>query len=468
VVALFMNDAHPSDDRRAFIIAREAWSRFAATRVSGDMDSQSVERWFHDNGGLESLAASIRSQSRDPLSAWLTKHARMAPLAIGPQPVRVMQDLYEAAHLPQSAACSARDSESLESNKQTDYRKERRRHRKMPDGRFYGIPPREAVLNVISAFKEALTAVKSGADARRLTSETLARLEMLQGEPNSRHHFAKSLSQMSTALRKRGWVDIALSLIEWAVQKGVIDTHILNDAVQCYLATGDMPSAEKVLVSARERELATDGMYAAILDRHARAGSIARAQELFDEAATDDLAGDFCYTALIDGYGKLGLLSEAERHFAIARRLGFATLATFTALLDAHGKKGDLRRARELFEEAKLLHSTDRQPIYTALIDAYGKAGECESAEQIFDELRTHGAPGPHSYSALLCAHVKAGNLRRAQFVFDEAKRRGIHSPFAYLTLMKAYEVAGHSSQAKRLLNQANAEGVWNGKVIRS
>jgi pentatricopeptide repeat protein len=464
-----MNDADPSDDHNEFVVAREAWSRFAATRVNGDAEAQTMERWFHDNGGLESLAAAIRSRSRDPLSVWLARHVRHAPRAIGPQPVRVMQDLYVAAHLPQSADLTIRDNDlSSETSKQDNYSNQRKRDRGTARRNICSVQVREAVLNVVSVFKEALSGMRSGPDVRRLTLETRARLEALQGETVSRTHFAKSLSQMSTALRKTGWVEIALSIIEWAIQKGVIDSHILNDAAQCYLANGDMASAERVLASAREKALATDGMYAGIMDRHARAGSIARARELFDAAVTDGLAGDICYTALIDGYGKLGYLSEAEHHFAVARRRGLVSLATFTVLLDAHGKRGNLQRAQELFEEAKTLHSTDRQPIHTALIDAYGKAGDWESAERIFKELRTYGTPGPHSFSALLCAHARSGNLRQAQSVFDEAKALGIHSPFAYLTLMKAYENAGYTAQAKSLLEEANSERVWNGRIARS
>jgi pentatricopeptide repeat protein len=464
-----MSDADPPEDRNEFVAASEAWSHFAAKRVKDDLDAQSVERWFHDNGGLESLAAAIRSRSRDPLSIWLARHARQAPRAIGPQPVRVMQDLYEAAHLPRSAAVPIPDNElSAETGRPLDYSNQRKRDRGTAHRNRSRVPVRGAVLNVISAYKEALAGMKIGADVHRLTLETRARLEMLQGEAFSRPHFAKSLSQMSTALRKKGWVEIALLLVEWAIQKGVIDSHILNDAAQCYLANGDMQSAERVLVSAREKALATDGMYAGILDRHARAGSMTRARELFDEAVMGGLAGDICYTALIDGYGKLGDLSEAEHHFAIARRLGLVSLATFTVLLDAHGKKGNLQRAQELFEEAKTLDSADRQPIHTALIDAYGKAGDWESAERVFKELRRYGTPCPHSFSALLCAHARAGNLRQAQLVFDEAKALGIYSPFSYLTLMKAYENAGCSAQAKILLDEANSERVWNGRADRS
>jgi pentatricopeptide repeat protein len=440
--------------------ARNAWCRFAQERLRSDADIEAAERWFCDNGGLDSLVSSIRSSSRDPLSLWLTKHVRSAPVAIGSHPVRVLQGLYTAARLPASEICSESDSDPQPSLATMNGIDERRRQPAVSRVRLSGVAARDAVLKVLGVYKLELKDASTSSQAHQLTSKTRARLEDLQGDRTCRRHLAKSLSQMATALRKHGWVSIALDLLDWAIDNRAVDVYILNDAIQCHLAIGDIAAAESLLSIANRIQLASDGMYAALVELHAKTGDLQRAQELFDEANANHLAGEFCFTAMIDGYGKAGRIREAEAVFEVARCHGFAGAAIFTPMLDAYGKRGDLKRARELFDEAKLL-CADRQSIYTALIDAYGKAGEWEAAERLFDELRAGGMPSSHSYAALLYAHGKAGNVQQAQKVFDDAKARGVLNPVAYVTMMKIYQASGRASQAQSLLRQARAARVW-------
>jgi pentatricopeptide repeat protein len=455
-----MSDAETLDSRNELAVAHGAWRRFAAARLTCDDERELVERWFLENGGLEQLAASIRSKSRDPLSSWLVKFARTAPNAIGPQPVRALQALYDAAELPHSLVCSREDVDSLESAGTSSYRVDHRRPTVRQNPRLSGLPAREAVLGVLRTYKEALRTAAPGSDVRHLTFETRERLEALQGDPAYRPHLAKSLSQMSTALRKKGWFDLAMQLLDGAIEIGAIDSYILTDAIQCRLAMGDLQSAEALMSFACAAHLATDGMYAGLLERYAKMGNLRRAEELFDEANARGLAAEFCHTALIDGYGKSGQLQDAERLFAAARRRGMATALIFTALLDAYGKRGELQRARELFDESATV-SGDRQSIYTALIDAYGKAGDLESAERLFDELRAQGTPSAHSYATLLQAHGKTGNLQRAQTLFNEARDRGTLTPYTYTIMIKAYRCKGRPLEAQRLYEQGKSEGVW-------
>jgi pentatricopeptide repeat protein len=440
--------------------ARNAWCRFARERLPFETDIAVAERWFHDNGGFDSLVRSIRSSSRDPLSLWLIKHVRTAPVVIGSQPVRVLQGLYSAARLPSSRICCEGDIDPRQPLAAVHEIGERRRQSVASHRRLSGVLARDAVLEVLRAYKLELSRATTSADARDITAKARAHLEGVQGDRTYRRHFAKSLSQMATALRRHGWVAIALDLLDWAIDNGAVDVYILNDAIQCHLAIGDIAAAERLLSIANGSRLASDGMYAALLEKHAKTGNIQRARELFDEASANRLAGEFCYTAMIDGYGKTGRIREAEAVFDAARQRGFATAAIYTAIVDAHGKRGGLQRAQELFDEAKPL-CADRQSMYTALIDAYGKAGEWKAAERLFDELRASGRPSCHSYAALVYAHGKAGNVKQAQQVFNEAKERGVVSPVAYVTLMNIYRSSGRRQQAQSLLRQARAERVW-------
>jgi pentatricopeptide repeat protein len=385
---------------------------------------------------------------------------RTAPVEIGSQPLRVLQGLYVAAGLPGCSVCSEKDSDPRQPVAPMRRIYERRGQTFASRAQMSGVLARDAVLEVLATYRLELQSATTSAEVNQITAKTRARLEDLQGERNYRHHFAKSLSQMATALRKRGWVTIALDLLDWAIDNGVVDTYIVNDAIQCHLATGDLDAAEKRMAIANQNHLANDGMYAALVETNAKTGNVPRARELFDEAAANHLAGEFCHTAMIDGYGKAGLTGEAEAIFNGARALGFRSAGIFTAIIDTYGKRGELTRAQQLFDEAKSL-CADRQSIYTALIDAYGNAGDWKAAERLFDELRASVIPSRHSYAALLSAHGKAGNVRRARNLFNEAKERGALSPIAYLTLMKIYQERGCSHQAHRLLRRARAERVW-------
>jgi pentatricopeptide repeat protein len=339
------------------------------------------------------------------------------------------------------------------------------RHRETPSGT--ALAKRHAALIELGRFRRLLEQSTSQPDVERLVTRTRDRLLRIQGRRADRPYLSKSLSQIATAVRRRGWPAAALELLRWAIANDAADRYILTDVIQCELALGDLPGALETLAIARKQCWATDGMYAAVISATAKAGALTRARDLFDQALADGMAKSFCFTSLINAYGKAGHLDVARTLLARAHAFGYASSASYTAVIDACGKLGDLVGAREQFDAARM-HGLAGPPTYTALIDAFGRAGDIESAQRCFDEARASGRLSDFSYAALLDAYAKAGHLRCAERLFDEARVKGYMSAHCYTIMISAHRRAKRHRAARKLWDEAIAEGRWDDRSTPS
>ena len=285
---------------------------------------------------------------------------------------------------------------------------------------YASLQKRDVVLGVVSTFRTALAGARTKVEVEAIVSQARDGLQVLQGRWSDRGHFAKSLCQVATAVRRQGWPDVARALLEWALGQRIADPYILNEIAQCHLANDDLIGAEDTLQRARALNLLSEAMYTALLRRYGRAGDTRKARQLLDGAVQDGVAGAFSYTALVAAYGKAGDILQAQEIFERARSRGLLVAAIYTALADAYGKAGHVQESKRVFDEARTYNAIDGR-FYTVLMSAYCRIGSLVEARDVFDEALRKGLIDDRTCSVMIGAYVRTGQWLPA----GRARRRG-------------------------------------------
>jgi pentatricopeptide repeat protein len=433
--------------------AEKAWALFVSDVVPQHAWSH-LSAWFRDNGGLDSLASSIRLRSRAPFAVWLVKNGRIAPSELGGRPVPMLQRLFTVAGLPvlDIAMSSAQDvPPSHERPIAEPARGQRSPHQSR-------LAKRDLALGLLDEFKRSLDRMIScHGDVEGLVQQTIEHLRTVQGSFADRPHLRKSLAQIVTAVRRARRPDVAVQVLQWAAEHKLTDEYLTTELIQCHVAAGDLSRACSVLDAARQQGHATDVVFAVVIAAHARAHNYFVAQQVFEIALEDGIAADSCLTALVDAYTKSDRMNDARDVFDRARTTHVRSAGASTALIDAYGKAGDIRQARQIFDQARS-DGIACEAAYTAIIDAYAKTGDLDTARHLFDLAADEGVMSCHSVTALLHAHAVAGDLRMARRIFDEAHARRLVNSVVYAALIDALSKDGDIEDARELFEQALVE----------
>ena len=143
-----------------------------------------------------------------------------------------------------------------------------------------GEQKRNAALALIAECGSHLRTLSDAHAVRDMVTQLTERAWALQGGPKDRPYLTRTMSQLAHVLRSSGWVEIACSTLEWTVEHGAQDGHVLSEIAECHLARGDRDGAERTLDRARAAGLATDAIYTSLVKAYGRAGQPERARQL--------------------------------------------------------------------------------------------------------------------------------------------------------------------------------------------
>ena len=270
---------------------------------------------------------------------------------------------------------------------------------------------RNRAVATIESFKATLARAHVIGQVQHAVDAVRAELVSLQGAVDDRPHLAKSLCQVATAVRRRGFPEVGSGLLEWTLDAGLADAYIVNELLLSYVLVDDLDAADRGLTKARASRLVTPGNYSTLIAACGRLKNITRARELFEQALADGLVDGCVYTAIINVYGKAGALAAARAAFEQARAHDLVLPGSYTALLIACAQSADLVSAQHVFAEAQAVGLAD-QRTYTALLGAYGKAGDSLRAQGIFDQAHAAGLCDSYMYTALITAHAANGAIK--------------------------------------------------------
>jgi pentatricopeptide repeat protein len=324
---------------------------------------------------------------------------------------------------------------------------------------------RNQALQILERFRDKLSVWHLPGEVGEIVQSTLAELEHLQG--TSPAHFAKSISQLACAVRQRGYVDQAVELLQWSMDRHVVDCYIVNELMGCYLVRGDVAPAEQLLVRACDIGCASDAVFAVLIRHYGRARNLDRVTALFEDAKQRKVAGEYAFTAVIHAYAKGGRLHDAQNAFQIAISVGAAGSGPHTSLIAAYGRRRDTLGAATVFEAA-MANGVRSTAMYTAMLVAHARASQTEHALMTFHQAMHDGYVDERTYAAVIDVCARAGRLRQAQMHLMAACDRGLASEHSFLPVLHGYAQLGQVRQVHRLLRRARELGMASPKMRAS
>ncbi|KAL3535141.1 hypothetical protein ACH5RR_003602 [Cinchona calisaya] len=228
-----------------------------------------------------------------------------------------------------------------------------------------------------------------------------------------------SWNAMISGYAQNGLTEMAISLFR---KMQLLDIHpnpVTITSILSAIAQLGAPSLGKWVHDLIKKENFESNIYVstALIDMHAKCGSIAEAQRLFYAMPEKN---DVTWNAMISGYGLHGHGHEALSLFHEMLDSGVSpTGVTFLSVLYACSHAGLVEEGKKFFHS--MTHDHGFKPSaehYACMVDLLGRAGKLENALEFINKMPIQ--PGPGEWGALLgaCMIHKDSNL--ACFVSDK------------------------------------------------
>ncbi|MFN8064022.1 MAG: hypothetical protein U0P82_04435 [Vicinamibacterales bacterium] len=279
---------------------------------------------------------------------------------------------------------------------------------------------RSAALAVVERCAREVPQLAEATAVQGLVASLCADVDDIQGGPDDRPYFTRTMTRIAHVVRSHGWVDVATATLEWAMTRGALDGYVLSELAECHIARADLAAAEATLHCARSARLPTDAIYTSLVKAHARCGNTTGARAIFDRAQEEGAVTSFTYPALIAAYAATGNAAEARRVFECARRDGQLSPPAFAALASACVAGGDLDGVDVLLREATAAGHASVRLTLTAIRGWLGQRRFAE-ARRVLEQARASGMTDDACYVAIIVACHKAGRHREAKRVFLSA-----------------------------------------------
>lgn len=321
-----------------------------------------------------------------------------------------------------------------------------------PDEQF---EKRDAALEVVGRFIDAVTNSQHASAVLALTRETVSRLEQMQvGSPR---HFAKSLSRLANTLRRAGYVEQAISLLQWAESRELLDQYLVDDLVRCHLAQKDLQAVEAVAGRAERLRLHPVYALASLARAHSRSGEAGRVPELCERAVRAGVGSDLTFGLLIEACGTRDV-SAAASLFAVAAYRRVDGAAAHSALAAVYFHAGVFDEVERVFLAAKSRGLVSVR-LCTVMVKTLAKLLRLVDAGHLLDEAAASGWDDPRAYAALIQAHIDHHGFKEAREWLRRAHASGNADDGCYARVIAAYAKAGYAHAARRLYRQARAGG---------
>lgn len=309
---------------------------------------------------------------------------------------------------------------------------------------------RDAALRVIDRFVESLATAEHADQVRALVGQTVPHLARMQaGHPR---HLAKSLSKLANGLRRAGYVDQALAVLEWARDRQLLDQYLVDDFVRCYQATHDLEALEALAHRALRSGLDSAYALSTLAHAHARAGNEDAARRFCTLAVDVGFGSDVTFTMLIDTCGWRDD-ALATWLFDVARARGVAGRGTYTAMAAIYARAGSIEAAELVCAEAR--HRALLSPrLCTIMIGAYARLHRRTDAERVFNEATAAACVDARVYAACIEADLHCGDLKAARAHLRDAIEAGLADERCFSRVIQACLRAGYLRAAGRLSRQ--------------
>lgn len=185
----------------------------------------------------------------------------------------------------------------------------------------------------------------------------------------------------------------------------------------------------------------------AILDMHAKCGSLKTARDLFDKMPQRNLVA---WNSMIGAYNQYGQAEEGLSLFFEMRNVGFdPDQATFLGVIGACTHLGALALGQSLHSYVSKTTMDKHLAIGTALVDMYAKIGDAESAWKIFNNLQQKDVM---AWTSMIIGFAMHGNGIEALHTFKRMQEDSTVIPdkITYIGVLCACSHVGLVDEGRR------------------
>ncbi|OVA18008.1 Pentatricopeptide repeat [Macleaya cordata] len=222
-------------------------------------------------------------------------------------------------------------------------------------------------------------------------------------------------------------------------------------------AKGD-PQLAKSLVSSIDRRKINLNCFikTALIDMHAKCGSLETARQIFDEMGVQ--RNLVSWNAMISAYTKNGDLMSARKIF---NEMPEKNVVSWNSLISGYAQNGQSAMAIELFKEmttTKAIYLKPDQITMVSVISAYGHLGALELGKWAMDFFTKNQIKLNISvYNSLISMYSRCGSMEDAKKTFQEMPTRDVIS---YNSLIAGFASHGRATEAIELMSKMKEEGI--------
>lgn len=195
----------------------------------------------------------------------------------------------------------------------------------------------------------------------------------------------------------------------------------------------------------------------ALLDMHAKCGSIKIAKRIFDELGKN--RNVVSWNAMISAYTRAGELKSSRELFD---KMPERNVVSWNSMISGYAQNGQSAEAIQLFKQMiRTANSNDLKPdevTMAVVISACAHLGALELGSWVVKYMiENHIKLSISGYNSLIFMYAKCGSMRDAEKVFQGMEERDVVS---YNTLIAGLAAHGNGNQALKFMSKMREEGL--------
>ncbi|XP_057493113.1 pentatricopeptide repeat-containing protein At1g14470-like [Actinidia eriantha] len=265
-----------------------------------------------------------------------------------------------------------------------------------------------------------------------------------------------SCNAMLSGYAQNGFSEEAMGLFKEMMNSGIQPNATTWVAVISSCSSlGDPCLAESLVKMLDEKHVHLNYFVkTALLDMHAKCGSLETAREIFDELGVRK--NSVTWNAMISGYTRVGDLTSARELFD---RVPKRNVVSWNSMIAGYAQNGQSAMALEIFQEMAVTKDFKPDEVtMVSVLSACGHLGALELGNWVVNFLTKNRIKLTISgYNSLIFMYSKCGSMNDARKVFQEMAARDVVS---YNTLITGFAAYGHGSEALKLMLKMKDEGI--------
>ncbi|GAV77355.1 PPR domain-containing protein/PPR_2 domain-containing protein/PPR_3 domain-containing protein/DYW_deaminase domain-containing protein [Cephalotus follicularis] len=265
-----------------------------------------------------------------------------------------------------------------------------------------------------------------------------------------------SWNAMLSGYAQNGYAEEALELFDEMSNAGIQpnETTWVTVISACTLH-GDPCLADSLVKKIEQKQIRLNYFVkTALLDMHAKCGSLKTARIFFDELG--EYRNIAAWNAMISAYARVGDLRSARELFD---RIPVKNVVSWNSMIAGYAQNGQSAIAIELFKEMIATENSKPDEVtMISVISACGHLGALDFGCWLVKFLNENNMKLSISgYNSLISMYSKCGSMKDAKRIFQEMEARDVVS---YNTLIAGFAAHGYGVEAIKLISEMEEEGI--------